>query len=306
MTNEIVAMPEVGIDYQPARLSIKDKDIILANVEEYVEKYQGTIATEDTLKGDKKVLADLRKMKKAFETKRISVKKEFNVPYEKFADDIEEICNPLDEVVDSIDKSIKGLEAKQKEERKRKALEIINQLAPQYDIDPDEVEFDSKWTNKIPLKKVEELITETLTSIKRKNKAIQVEQKLVSEHAKLLDIDSAGWISQVNEEFHADDVIKAMDAHIEELKQKEIREEKRKESEAAIKKAEQEANQTQVGDKVIDMNTGEVVEPTQKIYKLAIELTGTQANLISAIQTINKLAEQQVTNKIIHGLTEVE
>lgn len=306
MTNEVKLLPDVGIDFKPAVISIKDKDAIIKRVKEYVKKYDGSIATEKTLAGDKKVLADLRKMSAAFEDKRKAVHKEIDEPYDVFATDIKEITTIIDTAIKPIAKSIDDLDVKIREERKEKALEVVADLAPQYEIDPDKVEFDEKWCNKLTPGQLKKKIIAVLEMMQKDKLALQTEKDLVTEHATRYEIDPAGWVSQLNNEYHATDVIKAMDSYIEEQKQKEIQLAKQKEAQAAIEKAKAEASQTKVGDTIIDKETGEVVEPKPQLFNVTIELTGTQADLIHAVQVMNGLKEQGVTSKTVEGLRPLE
>lgn len=306
MTNEVKLLPDVGIDFKPAVISIKDKDAIIKRVKEYVKKYDGSIATEKTLAGDKKVLADLRKMSAAFEDKRKAVHKEIDEPYDAFATDIKEITTIIDTAIKPIAKSIDDLDIKIRGERKEKALEVVADLAPQYEIDPDKVEFDEKWCNKLTPGQLKKKIIAVLEMMQKDKLALQVEKDLVTEHATRYEIDPAGWVSQLNNEYHATDVIKAMDSYIEEQKQKEIQLAKQKEAQAAIEKAKAEASQTKVGDTIIDKETGEVVEPKPQLFNVTIQLTGTQADLIHAVQVMNGLKEQGVTSKTVEGLRPLE
>lgn len=298
MANEL-SVSNFDVDFVPAQISIKDLDGLKKKAQEIVKKYEGSIATEETLKGDKAVLADLRSLQKKLNSRRIEIHKTYDAPYEEFKSDVDELTSILDKSIDPIDSSIKQLEEKQRNERKEHVLDLISDFAEQNNIEPDELGFDDKWTNKsMTDKKLAGIFEDNLTSIEAKKSAYEMGSKLIIEHCKVLGIDPAGWVSQLTDDTNAKEVIEAIDAHMEEESQRKIAEQKKVEAE----KAKREALQTKVGDTIINKETGEVVQPNN--FEWSMRLTGSKAALIHAFSALNQI--DGVTVETIKGLSEVE
>lgn len=78
-------MQELQVKVTQAQVEIIDREKFEQNINEVVAKYQNYAVTAGTIKDDKQVLADLRKLKKQLSDERIKVKKELSKP----ADDID-------------------------------------------------------------------------------------------------------------------------------------------------------------------------------------------------------------------------
>src|SRR5699024_4565045 len=96
--------------------------------------------------------------------------------------------------------------------------------------------------------KLTRILSDGFNALKRKKDLFETNKKLVEEHCKYVGVEPAGWVSQLSDEYNATDVIKAIDQAVEERKMKSEAEQKRIESEEAIKKA----TQSKVDDVVID------------------------------------------------------
>lgn len=69
-------------------------------------------------KGD---LADLRKLRKAVNDRKVEVKKEYMKPYEVFEGKVKELIGVIDKPIALIDGQVKEFEAKRVEEKKQKS-----------------------------------------------------------------------------------------------------------------------------------------------------------------------------------------
>lgn len=297
MANEL-SISNANVEFKPATISINNLDSLKDKANEIVKKYEGSIATEDTLKGDKAVLADLKSLKKNLNDERISIHKTYDQPYKEFKSDIDEVTSILDKAIDPIDASVKQLLEKQRNERKSHVLDLIANFAKDNGIEPDELEFDDKWTNKTMTdKKLASIFEDKLTSIEAKRSAYEMGSKLIAEHCKVLGIDPAGWVSQLTDDTNAKEVIDAIDAHMEEVSQRKIAEQKKVEAE----KAKREALQTKVGDTIVNKETGEVVETNPK-FTMSFEVIGNLDELESLSQFIS---EKGIKYNITSNLSEV-
>lgn len=69
--------------------------------------------------------ANLNALKKALSDERIRRKKEFLEPFDKFEAQVKELCNLIDEPVQLIDKQIKEVEEKEKQDKKDSCMKIF-------------------------------------------------------------------------------------------------------------------------------------------------------------------------------------
>lgn len=127
------------------------------------DKYRGITFTEAQCKEAKKSRAELNGAKEQIESKRKSVKKQWNEPYMKFEGECKELLQIIDEVCSPIDTQIKAFESAQDERKLKEISGIIEDfLAGDYkDIEPlflaygksnsdtmHGVAVNPKWTNK--------------------------------------------------------------------------------------------------------------------------------------------------------------
>ena len=253
MANDLATI-DFGVTYTPTEIKINNQELLKAQVKKYTEKYTGwSVITADSVDGDKLVRADLNRMKNRFDEKRKEVKKENEKPIKEFEANVKEITSIIDSVLTPLDVGIKKVEESQRQERKDSVLALIAEIASEYNINRNEVPFDPKWTNKsITRKKLIEQITDGVKLLQRQHKAYEINKRLIEEHCKLKDIDSAGWVAQLSNERDAAEVIDSIDQFLIGQKNEKIAAQKRAEAE----KATREALQQKVGDKVIDTETG--------------------------------------------------
>ena len=238
-------------------------------------------------------------MNKGLDDKRKEIKSSYNAPLDEFEDKVKGYQAIINKSLEPISDGIKTLENSQREERKAHVQEVINEMAPEYDIDPTEIEIEKSWTNKTMTDiKLTRILSDGFNALKRKKDLFETNKKLVEEHCKYVGVEPAGWVSQLSDEYNATDVIKAIDQAVEDKKQKELAEQKQIESEKAI----QESKQQKIDGSVIDTETGEVIQddiPTE--YAVSIQLIGSKVDIIQAIQKINGLSN--VTSKVLNPLS---
>lgn len=92
-----------------------------------LQKYKNIVFEESDIQEAKKTRADLNRLKKQVNDKKIEVKNEFIKPYTDFETKIKEIISMIDEPCLEIDKQIKAFEEKQKELKKQEILKIYEE-----------------------------------------------------------------------------------------------------------------------------------------------------------------------------------
>lgn len=297
-SNEVV-LQDFSVNFTPTKITINNENELKQELESIADKYSGLIVTENNLKSVKSTRAKLNALNKGLDNKRKEIKSNYNAPLNEFEDKVKGYQAIINKSLEPISDGIKTLENSQREERKAHVQEVINEMAPEYDIDPTEIEIEKSWTNKTMTDiKLTRILSDGFNALKRKKDLFETNKKLVEEHCKYVGVEPAGWVSQLSDEYNATDVIKAIDQAVEDKKQKELAEQKRIESEKAI----QESKQQKIGGSVIDTETGEVIQddiPTE--YAVSIQLIGSKVDIIQAIQKINGLSN--VTSKVLNPLS---
>lgn len=119
-----------------------------------MKEYQGMVFAEDSKAEAKRTVAELRKLKKAINDRRIEVKKSFMQPYAEFEQKVKELDRLIDEPITFISGQVEAFEKKRVEER-------VNDIKAIYAECIGELEeflpllkiYDYKWENATTSKK---------------------------------------------------------------------------------------------------------------------------------------------------------
>lgn len=165
-------MQELQLKVTQAQVEIIDREKFEQNINEVVAKYQNYAVTAGTIKDDKQVLADLRKLKKQLSDERIKVKKELSKPADDIDGYIKQASKPLDDTIDKIATDVKEFEDHQKALRLDTVKSYLSNKASEYMLDPrifDEkaMEYtkagnfmaDGVTLKKVTMKSLEDLVT---------------------------------------------------------------------------------------------------------------------------------------------------
>ncbi|RHW51296.1 hypothetical protein DS831_04550 [Bombilactobacillus bombi] len=275
MTEKELTIQDFGINYQPPILTISNYEGLQKQLEDELTNFNNLVITESNLKSIKKTKAQLNSLKKQLDGKRKQVKREYNIPYNEFKAKIDGLIGQVDQVFIPIDKGVKELEEKQREERKQHVLELINEMAPEYDVKPEDVPFDPKWTNKSlsELQRTRD-IAESLQTLRREQKLAVANRQLIIAHVKDKGMSEAeSWLQLLDNGQEVQEVINAIDRTAQKIADDAERKQKEKEAQEAIARA----NQVTTDDgRVIDETTGEIVA---KHYHLVLAFDGTDKEL---------------------------
>ena len=135
-----------------------------------LEFYKNLAFTEDTKADAKKTVAELRKLKKQINDKRIEVKKLYMQPYTNFEAKVKELDKLINEPIAYISEQIDAFEQKRIEEKRELINEIYLELVSEREDIAGYVElnrvYDSKWENASTSKKtIQEAIISYLDSV---------------------------------------------------------------------------------------------------------------------------------------------
>lgn len=140
-------MQELQVKVTQAQVEIIDRDKFEQNINEVVTKYQNYTVTASTIKDDKQVLANLRKLDKQVSDERIRNKKILSEPADEFDKYIKQAIQPLKDIINKIDVDVKEFEAHQKMVRLDTVKAYISNKSAEYMLDPRL--FDEKATEYI-------------------------------------------------------------------------------------------------------------------------------------------------------------
>ena len=128
-------MQELQAKVTQAQVEIIDREKFEQNINDVVAKYQNYTVTASTIKYDKQVLADLRKLKKQISDERIKIKRELSQSADEFDKYIKDTSEPMDKVIDKIAQDVKDFEEHQKAVRLDAVKSYIAKKASEYMLD---------------------------------------------------------------------------------------------------------------------------------------------------------------------------
>lgn len=141
---------EVSVSYKEAIITA-DFDGMRAALDKMIEPYKGLtaeIVADMPLKDAKQCRANLNKMRKELNDKRIAIGKEYNRPFEEFKAQVDSLIAVIDEPRDLLDAGVKAYERKQKEQRREKLEQLYEEFCPFLVPNvPFERILDPKWLN---------------------------------------------------------------------------------------------------------------------------------------------------------------
>lgn len=113
--------------------------------------YKDRVYDETMIAEAKSDTANLNKLKKTLSDERISRKKDYMKPFEKFEEQIKELCGMIDEATSGIKAQLDEYEQKRVEEKRIAIRELFSEIAAEYDcldfITLEKV-YNQKWENK--------------------------------------------------------------------------------------------------------------------------------------------------------------
>lgn len=128
-------MQELQAKVTQAQVEIIDRENFEQNINEVVTKYKNYVVTASTIKDDKKVLADLRKLSKQISDERIKIKRELSKSADEFDEYIKTTEKPLTDTIFKIAKDVKDFEDHQKALRLDTVKSYIANKSAEYMLD---------------------------------------------------------------------------------------------------------------------------------------------------------------------------
>lgn len=267
-------MQELQVNIEQAKVEIVEQEVFEKGIADVVAKYQNYTVTAGTIKDDKKVLAELRKLTKQISDERIKIKNELSKPATDFDKYIKETEKPLKNIINQIANDVKEFENHQKALRLDTVKSYLANKASEYMIDPRI--FDGKATEyikngdfmadgvtlkKATMKALDDMVTFEYQKQEELKKATQSISGLCSEYG----MTDQPYIRMLQNLTLAEVLDQIRSDHAFEL-QKQEAERKRQEQEALrqaeLQKQKEKIVETAPTALVVDSETGEIIEST--------------------------------------------
>lgn len=259
MANEVINLPDYTVDYQPVPIKINNLEGLQASIAQYVSRYSNLVITEDNVTDSKQVRAKLNKLKKALDDRRKEIKRNYNQPLREFETEVKKLEASIDMIIDPIDEGLGELEVQRREQRKADVMGLIAEMAPNYGVGADEIEFDPRWLNKsISNKQITQEVASSMTVVKQAKDKLATATTMITKYAQAVDVDPIPWIDQLKQGQDVQYLLQAIDRQVESAKERE-RQRKLKQQLAA-----EHQQETSTG-KIVDTDTGEVVSLTRTL-----------------------------------------
>ncbi|WP_421430187.1 DUF1351 domain-containing protein [Lactiplantibacillus plantarum] len=259
MANEVINLPDYTVDYQPVPIKINNLEGLQVSIAQYVSRYSNLVITENNVTDSKQVRAKLNKLKKALDNRRKEIKRNYNQPLREFETEVKKLEASIDMIIDPIDEGLGELEVQRREQRKADVMGLIAEMAPNYGVGADEIEFDPRWLNKsISNKQITQEVASSMTVVKQAKDKLATATTMITKYAQAVDVDPIPWIDQLKQGQDVQYLLQAIDRQVESVKERE------RQRELKQQMAAEHQQETSTG-KIVDTDTGEVVSLTRTL-----------------------------------------
>lgn len=275
-------MQELQVNIEQAKVEIVGQEVFEKGIADVVAKYQNYTVTAGTIKDDKKVLAELRKLTKQISDERIKIKNELSKPATDFEKYIKETEKPLKNIINQIANDVKEFENHQKTLRLDTVKSYLANKASDYMIDPRI--FDGKATEyikngdfmadgvtlkKATMKALDDMVTFEYQKQEEFKKATQSISGLCSEYG----MTDQPYIRMLQNLTLAEVLDQIRSDHAFELQKQEA--ERQRQEQEALRQAELQKQKEKIVETtptalVVDSETGEIIENTPTIEEANI------------------------------------
>lgn len=257
-------LAKLDAQVQPAVVSVPNLTEMVAQAKAVLKQYENFPVVEETEKQAKAARAELNKAKKTVADIRKDAEKQLvgNWP------DVKEQLKSVEDSADATAKMIGGQLKELDEEKKQSKLKMvqaeINKICETYNIDPEQIEFDQRWLNKTyPWGDMQNELQQQAEKIQTAMALQAMQADAIKTMAETYGLEPDGYVAMINNgtplsqvKQTVENTIKARELQAQAKKERAEREHVAQE--AAIK------NATRVGDKLVDADSGEIVEPVKE------------------------------------------
>lgn len=273
--NELVTF-EPNIEVNPTPIKINNLEQLEMAVNGVVTKYgQDFVVTTDNVADTKKMRANINKIAKSINDKRLETDRQYKKPMADFDKLMKGLGDKVKNLLDPLDSKIEEVETQERQARYDSVKAEIAEMAPNYGVSATDIEIQPGWLLKsLSHKKLLEQIAEAMTQLRKDRDQRATDIQTVRMYADQLELESSGWAALISKGEPVSDILAEMDATAtkrdKERQKKAEKAKAAKEAQAAIDAT----HQVKQGDETIDTDTGEVIPQT-----ITVRLTGTHKAL---------------------------
>ena len=271
---EIITLADndYGIAYQSAKINFPEYEKLEARVGAINIQYTRYDVTTENFKSAKETRAQLNKLKKALNDKKIAIVKDVDQPVNQFKSQIKKLTDQIDEASTHISNQINEYEDNAKKQREVRIRGEIDKWCQAAGVDPAEIVFNPRWLNKTTsFAATENEVAQQIIALQQQQQQLAENIKVVTAKAQQLKLPYQHWVELLNNE-PLSNVLLEMDNYAEDVKKAAERDEKAK--------TEANKNIVEQNGRAIDKSTGEIKEDYHTALLVTratkIKLGGTQ------------------------------
>ena len=249
-----------GIAFTAAKIDFPEYADLRSNVDRLSEEYSQFKVTPENMKEAKLTRANLNKLKKALNDRKIDIVKAIDEPVNNLKGQIKGLTEEIDQTSNQISVQIKRYEDHARQMREQSLMRDLEKRCKAAGVDYAKVEINPKWFNKTTSYAVFEKEVQTqIDVLLREKEELAENMKVVTARAKELGLPHEHWVQMLMmENTKLSDVLAQMSSYAEDIKAEAERNEK-------AKKEQREKLVNQNG-KAIDKTTGEIVDSFQEAF----------------------------------------
>lgn len=143
--NSLTTLENLSVNFKPGTIDFPQAGELKKLVAGKLDQTKGLVATDESIKATKASRAEVNKLKKAIGDVRKKYKRAWNAPFELFETTLRALEGDCDSASQELKLTIDGFEETQKEERKQKVQALIEEMAPNYNVKPEDLPIADKW-----------------------------------------------------------------------------------------------------------------------------------------------------------------
>ena len=293
--NELMTLTQFEVQFEPSVISVKNEDKLTEMVEKTAEHYKSLVFSDENILEAKQARKELNDISKMIDDQRKAVKNGYSAPLNEFESKMKKLTGTIKEVSDNINAGIKDFDERERQKRTEELGQKIAEIAEVKGVPFEMIPVQPSWTNKTGFlgKKMLEEIESAVDIAWKELERISGDKKVIGSYATIKGLEPDSWMGMVEQGHSAAELMPLIDKAAEEKANRLAKEEQERQAkaeyDAAIAQMELE-KQEQVGEVVIDRETGEIVDeaPTQvpevETQTVILQLTGT----IHQFQALNQ------------------
>lgn len=181
------------INLEPAKVEF-NHDEIAKELDSNLAKYENLTFTEENTSEIRKVLAELRKGKRAVDRYRIDTKKELINPVTEFEDKCKELTAKFDGVINPLNEQLQDYVQRQRKEKRNKLLEVRKELIEKHELNQeyhDQVEILDVFLNaSTSMREATDSIEFKIENLKMEQEKKKADKQVIETSVKLANAEN--------------------------------------------------------------------------------------------------------------------